>query len=57
MVTMAEDYKEPDYEEPTEAEKELTAFVVDHITRWRDHRDANYMDLWLEYERIFRGIS
>lgn len=53
---MAEDYKEPDYEEPTEAEKELTAFVVDHITRWRDHRDANYMDLWLEYERIFRGI-
>ena len=45
---MAEDYKEPDYEEPTEAEKELTAFVVDHITRWRDHRDANYMDLWLE---------
>ena len=53
---MAEDYKEQDYEEPTEAEKELTAFVVDHITRWRDHRDANYMDLWLEYERIFRGI-
>ena len=53
---MSEDYKEPMYEEPTEAEKELTAFVVDHITRWRDHRDANYMDLWLEYERIFRGI-
>jgi hypothetical protein len=46
----------PEYEEPTEAEKELTAFVVDHITRWRDHRDANFMDLWLEYERIFRGV-
>ena len=43
------------FEEPTEAEKELTEWVSDHITRWRDHRDANYMDLWLEYERIFRG--
>ena len=44
------------FEEPTEAEKELTSWVNQHITRWRDHRDANYMDLWLEYERIFRGI-
>ena len=44
------------FEEPTEAEKELTSWVTQHITRWRDHRDANYMDLWLEYERIFRGI-
>ena len=43
------------FEEPTEAEKELTSWVSDHITRWRDYRDANYMDLWLEYERIFRG--
>ena len=43
------------FEEPTEAEKKLTSWVSDHITRWRDYRDANYMDLWLEYERIFRG--
>jgi len=55
-VNMAEEYNNPEYEEPTEADKELTAFVVDHITRWRDWRDANFMDLWLEYERIFRGI-
>lgn len=53
---MAKEYNNPEYEEPTEADKELTAFVVDHITRWRDWRDANFMDLWLEYERIFRGI-
>jgi hypothetical protein len=53
---MAEEYNNSEYEEPTEADKELTAFVVDHITRWRDWRDANFMDLWLEYERIFRGI-
>ena len=50
-----EDINNPQFEEPTEAEKELTSWVTDHITRWRDHRDANYMDTWLEYERIFRG--
>ena len=44
------------FEEPTETEKELTSWVTQHITRWRDHRDANYMDLWQEYERVFRGI-
>ena len=44
-----------EFEEPTENEKELTAWITDHVTRWRDHRDANYMDAWLEYERIFRG--
>jgi hypothetical protein len=52
---MAEELSNSQYEEPTEAEKELTAWVVDHTTRWREHRDANYMDTWLEYERIFRG--
>lgn len=52
---MADELSNSQYEEPTEAEKELTSWVVDHTTRWRDHRDANYMDKWLEYERIFRG--
>lgn len=52
---MAEELSNSQYEEPTEAEKELTAWIVDHTTRWREHRDANYMDTWLEYERIFRG--
>jgi hypothetical protein len=41
--------------EPTEADKELTAFVVDHCTKWRDYRDTNFLPDWLEYERIFRG--
>jgi hypothetical protein len=49
------EYHSDKFEEPTENEKELTSWVNQHITRWRDHRDANYMDLWLEYERIFRG--
>lgn len=38
-----------------EAEKELVSFVVEHCDRWRDHRDANYLAKWEEYERIFRG--
>jgi hypothetical protein len=55
MNNMEEIGKESPFEEPTEAEKELTSWIVDHTDRWRDHRDANYMDAWEEYERIFRG--
>jgi hypothetical protein len=44
------------FEEPSEADKELTAFVVQHCDRWRDSRDENYLEGWKEYERIFRGV-
>jgi hypothetical protein len=44
-----------EFDEPTENDKELTAFVVDHCDRWRDYRDTNFLDDYLEYERIFRG--
>jgi hypothetical protein len=44
-----------EFYEPTEADKELTAFVTDHCTKWRDYRDTNFLPDWLEYERIFRG--
>ena len=50
-----EDMNAPEFDEPTEADKELVAFVVSHTDRWRDYRDANFMDAWQEYERIFRG--
>ena len=43
-----------DFEEPTENDKELTSFVVDHCDRWRDYRNTNFLDKYLEYERIFR---
>ena len=39
-----------EFDQPTEADKELTAFVVDHCNRWRDWRDTNYLSLWEEYE-------
>jgi hypothetical protein len=44
-----------EFDEPTEADKELVGFVVDHCNRWRDYRDVNFLPDWLEYERIFRG--
>ena len=44
-----------EFDEPTEEDKELVSFIVDHTDRWRDYRDSNYMDAWNEYERIFRG--
>jgi hypothetical protein len=44
-----------EFYEPTEADKELTAFVTDHCTKWREDRDTNFLPDWLEYERIFRG--
>lgn len=53
-----EDLTTPDnqYPEPTNNEKELISFIVDHTDRWRDWRDQNYLDDWDKYERIFRGI-
>lgn len=50
-----DDMEDQPFEEPSEEEKELVAWIVDHTTRWRDHRNANFMDEWEEYERIFRG--
>ena len=44
-----------EFYQPTENDKELTAFVTDHCDRWRDYRNTNFLDKYLEYERIFRG--
>ena len=46
--------EENEFDEPSEADKELVGFVVDHCNRWRDYRDVNFLPDWLEYERIFR---
>ena len=44
-----------EFQEPTDSDKELVDFVVNHCERWRNYRDTNYLTDWLEYERIFRG--
>jgi len=46
---MADDMEQNDFVEPTESDKELVSFVVDHCDRWRDYRDSNYLDAWTEY--------
>lgn len=56
QVVDPEDYDEDKSSyTPTEVEKALIAFVVDHTDRWREYRNQNFMDEWLKYERIFRG--
>jgi hypothetical protein len=44
-----------EFQEPSDSDKELTNFVVNHCDRWRDYRDTNFLTDWLEYERIFNG--
>jgi len=44
-----------EFDQPTENDKELVSFVVDHCDRWRTYRDINFLPDWEEYERIFRG--
>jgi hypothetical protein len=44
-----------EFQEPSDSDKELTDFVVNHCDRWRDYRDTNCLSDWLEYERIFNG--
>jgi hypothetical protein len=46
--------KSSEFDEPTENDKELTNFIVSHCDRWRDYRNTNFLDKYLEYERIFR---
>ena len=50
-----DDITQGKFQEPTDSDKELVAFVVNHCDRWRDYRDTNYLSEWLEFERIFNG--
>ncbi len=52
---MENNLEQSQFDEPTESDKELTEWVVSHTDGWRDWRDQNYLNAWLEYERIFRG--
>jgi hypothetical protein len=56
MAEMKDNNEGVQWEQPSEADKELAAFVVQHCDRWRDSRDENYLEYWKEYERIFRGV-
>jgi hypothetical protein len=47
--------EESQFDQPSDSDKEIVSFVVDHCDRWRDWRDTNYLTLWERYERLFRG--
>ncbi len=36
--------------------KGLAGWLGTRLDEWRDHRDANYLDKWDEYYRLWRGI-
>lgn len=52
----SEENKKDNPYELTENEKELVAWITDKTDDWRSYRDQNFLDDWLEYERLFRGI-
>ena len=54
MVTM-ENLDQNQFVEDTDSDKELVSWLVSKTDSWRDWRDTNFLDNWLEYERIFRG--
>lgn len=56
VIDAEEPDKKPEFYEPTDADKDLLGFIVDHTDKWREYRDQNFMDDWLKYERVFRGI-
>ncbi len=50
-----ENLEQNQFVEDTDSDKELVSWVVSKTDSWRDWRDTNFLDKWLEYERIFRG--
>src|SRR4030065_1506534 len=56
IIDSIEPKPKSEFYDPTENDNEITAFVVDHTDRWRDHRSQNYRDDWDKYERIWRGV-
>ena len=34
----------------------LAGWLDSRLEEWRNHRDSNYLDMWDEYYRLWRGI-
>lgn len=43
------------WKQPSQNEIELVNWVMSRVEPWREHRNQNYLALFDEYERIFRG--
>jgi len=35
---------------------QLAGWVLSQCEDWRHHRDSNYLEMWKEYERLWRGV-
>ena len=35
---------------------QLAGWVLSQCEDWRNHRDTNYLEMWKEYERLWRGV-
>lgn len=53
IIGFEEEY--PIFYQPTDEDRKLLSFVVDHTDRWRSYREVNYDNDFDKYERIFRG--
>ena len=38
------------------SDEKLVAWVLNRVSQWRDHRNANYQEQWNMYERLWRAI-
>ena len=50
---MASASKDLAYNDP---QAPLSAWVINRVEQWEDHRNTNYANKWDEYHRIWRGI-
>lgn len=46
---------EGQFEDPNQSDQKLAAWIEGHLEGWRNYRDTNHLQDWLEFERIFRG--
>jgi len=37
-------------------QSQLTNWVLSRCEQWRNHKETNYLEMWDEYERLWRGI-
>jgi len=37
------------------AQNKLVDWINEYVEEWRTHRDTNYLQVWKEYERLWRG--
>jgi len=50
---MSQDTKSTSF---NDSQSSLSSWVIGRVDKWEQHRNTNYLDIWDEYYRIWRGI-